>query len=176
MTGLFLISTYNLCRTKFFPFGYSLYFPLRMIGLHDVRKGTSLASSEIHSRPHPCADHFHRSMWLSMVQCTPCIYHEIILPAKKSAQMSLLLITTLYILTPYLWPLIFLIPDLVVVDGQDISKCKAKKLQSKCPNNVAVGIYTVRLTSIENKKWQKTAFESCNSHAFPLKLTVIMPN
>jgi len=50
MTGLFLISTYHLCHTKFFPFGYSLYFPLRMI--HDVRKGTSLASSEIQSRPH----------------------------------------------------------------------------------------------------------------------------
>ena len=51
MTGLSLISTYHLCRTKFFPFCYSLYFPLRMI--HDVRKGTSLASPEIQSRPHP---------------------------------------------------------------------------------------------------------------------------
>ena len=51
MTGPFLISTYHLCRTKFFPFGYSLYFPLRMI--HDVRKGTSLASPEIQSRPTP---------------------------------------------------------------------------------------------------------------------------
>jgi len=41
------------------------------------------------------------------------------------------------------------------VDGQDISKYKAKKLQSKCHNNVAVGIYTERLTSLENKNGRK---------------------
>ena len=174
MTGPFLISTYHLCRTKFFPFGYSLYFPLRII--HDVRRGTSLASPEIQSPPPP----------VLIIFTGPCDYQRYnVLPAftvksyfqqKSRHKMSLLLITTLYILTPYPWPLVFFYSRFGRCGWPRHKQMQSKKLQSKCPNNVAVGIYTVKLTSIENKKWQKTAFESCNSHAFPLKLTVKMPN